>query len=45
MIVYTAMGTVDLEEYNKSERDLEVGKEWSMRIMVYFTHKELSCST
>lgn len=45
MILYIAMGTVDLEEYNKSERYLEVGKEWRMGIMVYFTHKELSCST
>lgn len=44
MIVYTAMGTVDLKEYNKSESYLEVGKERSMGIVVYFTHKELSCS-
>lgn len=34
MIVYTAMGTVDLEEHDKSERYLEVSKEWSTGTVV-----------
>lgn len=44
IIIYTTIGTIDIVEYNESERYLGIGKELGKGAVVHFIQKVLNCS-